>query len=128
MQVNSKAVANCERPKCDACEFGKGHRQFNKLNTTDNNPMEKQEIKKDYIFPRQMVSADHYILRIPGRLYHTKGKSDPSDMFSGGCFLIDRESGYVSIKHQVTINATENVKAKLTFERESKSQVVAIKG
>ena len=25
MQVNSKAVVNCERPKCAACEFGKGH-------------------------------------------------------------------------------------------------------
>ena len=32
------------------------------------------------------------------------------------------------IKHQVNINATETVKAKLTFEREDQSQGVAIKG
>ena len=32
----------------------------------------------------------------------------------------------MSIKHQVAINATENVKEKLTFDREDKSQVVMI--
>ena len=74
------------------------------------------------------MSADHYISRAPGRLYHTKGKSDQSDMFSGGFVFIEHASGYVSIKHQVAINATENVKAKLTFEREAQSQLVVIKG
>ena len=33
----------------------------------------------------------------------------------------------MSIKHQVAINATETVKAKLTFERENKIQEVMIK-
>ena len=81
MQVNSKAVANCERPKCAACEFVKGHCRSNKVNTVKNNTLKEQEINKDNILPVQMVSADHYILRDPGRLYHTKGKSYPSDMF-----------------------------------------------
>ena len=35
-------------------------------------------------------------------------------------------SDYLSIKHQVAIHATETVKAKLTFEREDKSQGVMI--
>ena len=74
------------------------------------------------------MSADHYISRDPGRLYHTKGKSYPSDMFSVGRVFIDHVSVYVSIKHQVAINATENFKAKLTFEREAQSQGVVIKG
>ena len=30
-------------------------------------------------------------------------------MFSGGCVFIDNASGYVSIKHQVDINATEGL-------------------
>ena len=77
--------------------------------------MKEQELKKDHLLTRQMVSTDHYILRAPGRLYHTKGKSDPSDMFSGLFVFIDHASGYVSIKHQVSINATEHLKAKLTF-------------
>ena len=60
--------------------------------------------------------ADHY----------TKVKSDQSEMFSGGCVFIDHASVYVSIKHQVAINATETFNAKLTFERRDKSQVVMI--
>ena len=72
--------------------------------------MKEQEIKKDHLLPGKMVSADPYILRAPGRLYHTNRTSDPYDMFSGGCVFIDRASGYVSINHQVDINATETVK------------------
>ena len=34
----------------------------------------------------------------------------------------------MSIKHQLAINVTETVKAKLTFERETQSQGVVIKG
>ena len=49
-------------------------------------------------------------------------------MFSGGFVFIDHVSSYVSIKQKVAINATETVKAKLTFEREAQSQGVAIKG
>ena len=74
--------------------------------------MKEQELNKDHLLPGQMVSADNYISRDPGRIYHTKGKSDPYDMFSGGYFFIDHASGYVSIKHQVYINATDTVKGK----------------
>ena len=49
-------------------------------------------------------------------------------MFSGGCVFIYHASGYVRIKHQLAIKATETVKAKLTFEKESQSQGVVIKG
>ena len=47
-------------------------------------------------------------------------------MFSGGCVFIDHTLGYVSIKHQVSISATETVKAKPTSEREDQSQGVMI--
>ena len=39
VQGNSKVMANCESTKCSACEFGKGHRQPNKVNTINNNTM-----------------------------------------------------------------------------------------
>ena len=90
--------------------------------------MKEQDLKKDHLLPVQMVYADHYNSRATGRLNHTKGNSDPCDIFSGGCVFIDHSSGYVSIKHQVDINATETVKSKLIFEREAQSQGVVIKG
>ena len=49
-------------------------------------------------------------------------------MFSGGCVFVYHTSGYVIINHKVAINATETVKAKLTFEKKTQSQVVVIKG
>ena len=79
------------------------------------NHIKEQELRKDHLLSGQMVSADHYISRVPGRLYHSKVKLNQSDMFSGVCVFIDHASSYVSIKHQVAINTTENVKAKLTF-------------
>ena len=74
--------------------------------------MKDQDLKNDHLLPAQILSANHYISRAPGRIYHTKGKYDKSDMFSGGCVFIDHASGYVGIKHQVAINATETVKEK----------------
>ena len=68
--------------------------------TIKKNHIKEQELKKDNLLPGKMVSADHY----------TKGKSDQSEMFSGGYVFIDHVSGYASIKHQVSINATETVK------------------
>ena len=65
-------------------------------NTIKKNPLKEKYLKKDHILPGQMVSADHY----------TKGKSDQSDIYSGGYVFIDHASGYVIIKHQVAINAT----------------------
>ena len=117
-QGNIKAGTNCESPKCFACEFGKGHCLPNKINTIKENPMKEQELNKDHFLPGKMVSAYHYISRAPGRLKDTK-KPDQSDMFSGGYVFIDHASGYVIIKHQVSINTTESVKAKLIFEREA---------
>ena len=49
-------------------------------------------------------------------------------MLSGGCVFIDHVSGYIRIKHQLAINATETVNAKLTFVREYQSQGVVING
>ena len=117
VQVNYKALENYENPKCSACEFGKVHCRSNKVNTINNNPMKAQYIKKYHMLPVHMVSADHYLSRAPGMLYHTKGKSYPSAMLSGGFVFIDHYSGYVSIKNQLDINSTGTVKANLTFER-----------
>ena len=55
---------------------------LNKINKIKKNPMKDQELNKDHLLPRQMVSVYYYILRAPSRLYHTKGNSDQYEMFS----------------------------------------------
>ena len=74
----------------------------------------------------KMVSEDNYISRALGRLYHTKGKSYPSDMILVVYFFIDHASGYVIIDHQVVIHATEIFREKLIFDMEDQIQVVMI--
>ena len=86
------AVSNCERPKFASCEFGKCHHPLDKVNTIKKKNTKGGYIKKDHILTGQMVSADHYFLLSLVRLYHTKVKSDPSEMFSGGCILIYHSS------------------------------------
>ena len=61
MQENPKAVANCKRPKCSACEFGKVHSRPNKVNKIKKNPMKEKDIKKYHLLPGQMVSEDRYL-------------------------------------------------------------------
>ena len=121
-------VANCERPRCAACDFGKFRHQLDTVKTIKKNNMKDKYLKKDHLQPGNMMSAVHHISQVPGTLYHTTYKSDPYEMFSGGCVFIDHASGHMSIKHQVAINATETIKAKITLEREYQSQGVIIKG
>ena len=77
--------------------------------------MKYKKLKKYHILTVHMVSEDHYILRAPVRLYHTKGNAYPSDILFIGLFFIDRSSVYIVIKHQVDINTNETFKAKITF-------------
>ena len=78
--------------------------------------------------PGQMMYTYHYILWYPGRVYHTKGKSDISEIFSKRCVFIDHVSCYMKIKYQVTINDIKLFKERLTLEREAQSQGVDTKG
>ena len=106
MQVNSKSVVDCESPKCNACEFGKGHCRSYKLNTTKKNPIMEKDLNKDNLIPGKMVSTYHYIFQAPSRIYHTNSNSYPYEMFSGRYVFIDH-AGYKIIKDQVSINSTE---------------------
>ena len=61
MIITYKKMSNCERTKCAACEFGKGHRQPNKLKKMKNNPIKEKDLKKDHILPGNNVNRSLYI-------------------------------------------------------------------
>ena len=84
--------------------------------------MKNQDIKKYHLLSAQVVYTDQYFFQDTVRLYNTKGKSYPSDILSVQCVFIDNSSFYMSIKHQVAINTTENVKSKINFDREAQIQ------
>ena len=48
-------------------------------------------------------------------------------MFLGVCVFVDHASCFMIINNKVYINATETVKEKLIFERESQSNLVVMK-
>ena len=49
-------------------------------------------------------------------------------MFSGGCVFSDHTIVYMSIKHQVVKNATENIKSTLNFDMENQIEGLIING
>ena len=49
-------------------------------------------------------------------------------MFLGVCVFVDHASFFMIINNQVDINANKTVREKLTFERESQSNLVVMKG
>ena len=74
VKQNTRQMANCERHRCPACEFGKGHLQVDKNRTENNNPMKEKYLKTDHNIPGHMVSSDNYIYQDPARIYCSKGK------------------------------------------------------
>ena len=71
------------------------------------NKYQSYELKKGYLITGHTVSEYHYISQVPVIIYHTRGKSDVSEMLLGGLFFVGNPSGFFSIKNKVDINATK---------------------
>jgi Reverse transcriptase (RNA-dependent DNA polymerase) len=103
-------------PKCAACQFGKQGRTPIPTHHTDKDPV--GSLTKDKLEPGQLVFADQYESREPGRAFTTKGAAS-SHKFGGGTLFIDAASNYVYVSHQVGTTANETIQAKVKFEREA---------
>ena len=73
-------------------------------------------IKKQHLLPGQKISADQYVSAVPGRLYTSRGSKSSKDKFCGGTIFVDHASGFIDVRHQPTLSATDTVKSKLEFE------------
>ena len=114
---NQSAIANCDPPKCAACEFGKGMKRPPDTSVTKPDTEKEMELKKGDLFPGQRVSVDHYQSKVPGRLYNSRGATAHMHMFHGGAIFMDHASGRAAIQHQISLSAGNTVKAKLHFKR-----------
>jgi len=126
--LSKTAVANCKHVMCSSCEYGKACRRPTKVNTTSEIKEKRMELKKGDIFPGQRISVDHYQSAVPGRPYSSRGSTDTKNMYHGGAIFVDHASGYLSVKHQVSLSAADTIKAKLKFEREASESGVIIQG
>ena len=84
------------------------------------------ELKKNDLVPVQRVSVDHFQSALLGQFYNSNGCTDSNDMFHGGCIFVDRESGYIQVRHQVTISSNKTVKAVFLYKHYASNYGVCI--
>jgi GAG-pre-integrase domain len=106
----TKAASNCDIPKCASCQFGKGRKTTSRPTNHVQTP--SGALKKDDIYPGQRVSVDHFHSSAKGRILESRGKTMPSDMYSGGIIFVDHASGYIHLEPLVSLNASETLTAK----------------
>ena len=121
-------IANCDSEKlvCPSCQFAKQHRRPTKVKRDIPRPEKESEIKRRDLFPGQRVSVDHHVSLVPGRIYSSRGCNDPDKMYHGGTIFFDHASGFIGLRHQVSLSAADSIKAKLSFDVEAKESAVTI--
>lgn len=116
---DGKRIANCDLVKCAACEYGKATKRPDRTSVTRGLDEKEMELKQEDLHPGQRISVDHYQSAQPGRLYSSRGSSKAADMFKGGVIYVDHATGFVDVRHLISLNAAETIKSKLHYEKEA---------
>lgn len=103
-------------PRCAACQFGKQCQASVPTTTTGKVSDSVGAISRDCTRPGQLISVDHFVCKTKGRLFSSRGKTTPSDMYCGGCVFVDNFSGMIHIELQKNLNTHETLEAKAKFE------------
>jgi hypothetical protein len=84
-------------PRCSACQFGKQTRcpSPGKVSSVVKDP--EGALKKDNLFAVQHVSLDHFVCGTKGCLFTSMGKMSDSEMFDGGCVIINSATGFIHL-------------------------------
>ena len=121
------AAASCEIPKCASCQFGKSKRRPTGATTTTTVPEKEGALRKDDLRPGDRVSMDHFQVTKRGRLYESRGRTAPENMYCGGVIFVDHASGHVHTEFVVNLTATETIRAKMAYERAMLDEGVVVK-
>ena len=113
-------------PHCEACRYGKQVRTPDKTTITTKNPEAVGRLTEGRLTPGQTIFCDQLESRLRGRLLHTAGREADRDKFCGSTVFCDAASGYIHVEHQVTLNATDTINAKTSFERQAMEMGVTI--
>ena len=126
LRTQKPSVSSCPPPMCCACQLAKQSRRGAGSSVETRVP--KMDIRQGDLKPGQCVSIDQYMSALPGRLPHTKGKEKKKDQYNGGTLFVDHATGFMYLKHQVSLKAGETIKAKRAFEQLAAEYGIKIQG
>lgn len=106
-----------DQPVCTACQYGKQTRRPDETTTTSKRSDHQGNLLVNQLTPGDRIFVDHLESRTRGRLFHTAGHEPAADKFCGAMVFCDAASGYIHVEPQVTLNATDTILAKDSFER-----------
>jgi Reverse transcriptase (RNA-dependent DNA polymerase)/Zinc knuckle len=115
-RLHSTASKITTPPKCAACQFGKQCQRSVPTTTQAKVSDKVGAISRKCTLPGEQISVDHFVCKVKGRLFTSKGKTDESLMYSGGCVFVDHYSGMIHVELQQNLNTHETLKAKEKFE------------
>ena len=104
-------------PVCASCAFGRQVRKPDGTTITSKNPETQGSLKEGMLDPGQQIFCDQLESSVRGHLFHTAGKEPDKDKFCDSTLFCDAASGYMHVEHQVTLNASDSIAAKDSFER-----------
>ena len=107
---------------CDSCRLARGSKRPVDVESRNTKakvaPAVKSEmkvIKGDHLQPGDCVSIDQYISSHKGSLSSGYGKTDSNLTYGGGTIFVDHASGFIHVKHQVTLSAGDTIRSKRNF-------------
>ena len=115
----------CEIPKCETCYYTKAHRYPTNGSTPISKPDTDGDLKAAYTCPGDCVSVNHFESRFKGHTLTLFGQSS-SEQYVGECILVDHESVYLKIEHQLGFSLSETIKSKHNFELLAMYHVVVV--
>ena len=127
IEPKHRTVSSCHAPLCAACSLAKQHRRTPP--TRVSTPIRDCErlLRQGDLEPGARVSIDQYMSALPGRLGHTKGKEKKKDKYVGGTLFVDHATGLTFLRHQVSLRASDTVRAKQAFEQFAASHGVNVR-
>ena len=115
--LHARAGRLSDLPKCAACQFGK--QTLKSIpGTVEKRIQDKRGLtKQEATFPGERVFSDHFVCGTRGRLLSGRGKTAESNMYCGGCVMVDAASGLIWVDFQRALNSHETLQSKEEFER-----------
>jgi hypothetical protein len=103
-------------PKCAACQFGKQVQRSVPATTQVKVSDKVGAISRDSKLPGEQVSVDHFVCKVKGRLFTSKGQTKDDLMYCGGCVFVDHFSGLIHVELQQNLNTHKTLASKGRYE------------